>query len=750
MLISTVGMTLSNPLKKQTSYLCSSAVALAISFGAMAQEQSFVLEEIVVTAEKRGETSAMDTAFSVSATTGEQLESRGVISVLDEITVNPGVSVYKFSGIGNFIQLRGISGVVGDSTVGYYLDDLPYTILSINLLPDVNPYDLERLEVLRGPQGTLYGASSLGGTIRILTQAPEHNEFYGKVTGGYSITDGGDNGWTTKGAVNIPLIDDILSARVVASRVETGGYVDLPLTGEDDYNESTDENYRVKLRWTPTDDLDIALSGWHMEEDAGLGFTEDDYTWSPVFGVLDAFTQDPVDIIPVTGKELLNFFEGDLYNLRLSYDFGNFNFFSATSQLDVEQVLDINYFGTPSLVRFQSETLSHEMRLSFSGETVSWTTGLLYVDAENFQTQDVRIFFEQGSFDALNAFLESLMLPTLAGNPLEIPLNYPFSTSEQFAVFGEAAFNLTDELTLTVGLRYYDDEREQEEKSPALIEALTDLGLSTSFSQDFEKTTGRINLSWAPDNDSLYYLNIAQGFRPGAANPTENVIASFVDPLVNFDNFTDSEEIISYELGSKLTMMDGRLTIEAALYYMDWDDVINSVSVINSLGVPTSARVNAGTVEGKGIDLGVSFQATENLRLGFSGNINRTQYQDDIPGAGVSDGDQVALAPETTLIATAVYTWNISNNLNGSFRAAYQYTDERSDYLPGFMYTSESTATLNIRLGVESERWSVYLTGENLTDEDGEVSQVNALAQIGVPANRHRPPTLGLEATLAF
>ena len=732
--------------KRNAANCLAIAVALAVSAPSGAQG----LEEIVVTAEKRGARSIMDTAFSVGALTGEQLESQGVISVMEGLAVNPGVSVYKFSGTGNFIQIRSISAVKGDATVGYYLDDLPYTMLGLGLVPDVNPYDLERLEVLRGPQGTLYGASSLGGTVRVLTNTPDHDGFYGKATAGYSYTDGGDDSWQVKGAVNIPLIDDTLSARLVASKVETGGFIDLPLTGEDDFNDATDESYRAKLRWTPTDNLDMVLSAWHFERDSGLSFAEDDFTWSPVYGVLDALTQMPVGTVPVPGDDLRNDNDADLYNFRLSYDFGDYNFLSATSYIDAYENQDINYFGVPFYIDFETETLSHEMRLSFTGNRMSWTAGVFYVDLENTQHQVANIIFEQNSLDTLNGILESIG-ETPLDNPFESEVADQIQTSEQLALFGEIQYDLSDTFQMTIGLRYFEDDREFTENNEGLVAALEAVGLSNSWSDDFSKTTGRFNLSWTPGDDSLYYLNIAQGFRSGTANGAQALISAAADPLLNFPEYTDPEDIISYELGSKLTLMDGRLAVEAAVYYLDWSDVMSDVNVVNSAGIPSTVTINANDVEGIGLDLGVTFQASDGLVLALSGNINQTEFQDDVPGAGISKGDQVTMAPESTLLATATYNWDISGSLSGVFRASYQYTDERSDYLPGVpVYTSDDIATLGVRLGLESDRWQVYLSGENLTDEDGEVSQLNTLAAAGVPANRLRPLTVGIEATLNF
>jgi len=326
-----------------------------------------------------------------------------------------------------------------------------------------------------------------------------------------------------------------------------------------------------------------------------------------------------------------------------------------------------------------------------------------------------------------------------------------FVSSEQIATFGEVQFDVTEQLQMTLGLRHYEDDHVTIERAEASIAGLASVGLNNEWTEGFSKTTWRVNLGWAPDVDSLYYVNIAQGFRPGAANPADARINSAVNPAVDLPNYTNAETVTSYELGLKNTFLEGRLAIEATIYYLDWEDFIASLQTLNPAGAPVSARVNGGDVSGIGLDLGISYQATDALLLSISGNVNETEYQDDVMAAGVSAGDQLSLAQTFNVNASATYTWNMGNDRTGTFRMAYKYVDERTDYEPCCpTYTSDSISTLNARVGIESNRWSAYLTGENLTDENGAVSQIAGVAGRGSPPNRLRPLTVGVQATLNF
>ena len=720
--------------------LCSSAVIGSDLIGENTENSNrFELEEILVTAEKIGAKSVMDTAFSLTAVSGKELEAKGVTTIADALAVNPGVSSFDF-GAANYLQIRGVSSVTGDATVGYYLDDLPLTLVGIPYLPDLNPYDLSSLEVLRGPQGTLYGASSQGGTVRVLTQDPEHQDLYGKINLGFSSSENGENSWKAQMAINLPIIDNTLSARVVASRIDKGGFIDLPLADEENYNDAVDENLRLKLRFTPTDNLEFGLSVWSSEKSTGFSYADENYDYSPIYLTLDStelFLNNsivPVGSTPVGSEGFRQNNDLDLYNFKVTYDFGEYSLVSSTSFLKLKQNLNQDYLTIALVTDMETSSLVEELRLSFAGEQLSWAAGFFYLDNE------LELSSQQGfGLD-------------VAPNPREglFELFSRESISEQWALFGEIGYQLDEEWKLTLGLRYFEDERSEETLTESLVTGLNALAIGPIWEEGFEKTTGRLNISYTPEEDELYYMNIAQGFRPGAANGGFTMVSA---SLVGIDTplFTESEELTSIEIGTKQTFLEGDVAVELALYYMKWDEIITLLTSVSPLtNTVVGYNQNAGEAEGQGIDIGIAYRMTDQLIINFSGNYNSTEYGESIVEANLFEGDQVIQVPELTFNVSANYFWPVSSSMDGSFTMNYNYTDSRVDYaFAAPTYESDSFATLSARIGVQSDRWSIYLTGENLTGEDGEISQLAALAA-SVPPSRLRPRTVGVEFNINF
>ncbi|NIB42430.1 TonB-dependent receptor [Pseudomaricurvus alkylphenolicus] len=737
----------------KTIRCCAPFVLLPLAMGvAQAQasepEEEFLLEEIIITATRRAEgTSIMDTGLSVDAMTGTELEAKGYTSIMEALSSSPGVSVAENVNVGPAIQIRGVSAIVGAAVVGYYLDDLPYTRITGNVAPDLNPYDLNRVEVLRGPQGTLFGVGAQGGVVRVITQDPVMNEFSGKVTAGYATTGGGDDSNKLQGAINIPLIEDTLAMRVVAAQVNDGGYIDLTASGEDNYNETEDTSLRVKLLWTPTEELSVVASYWSSEREGHQNFADDNhqavYTltnfdtlfdlalgpallpgYTPMLGVSE-FAQ-------VAGSELLKAeTSNDLYGLKIEYVTDTYTFLSTTSYLEGSNlsgtIFDLPGLGSvASLVEYPKlDTFAQEFKLSSSnGGSWNWTLGTVYLDMEN-QDQTTT------SFAAENPANWVVIGPLLSLAP-EVVSPSTTTDSKSWAVFGETIHQIGEQWELTVGLRYYEDDRDQ----------------SGAESSSFDKVTGRINLTWTPTQDSLYYANIATGFRSGALN-VETLIAAAATQTqpINVPSSIDPDEVISYEIGGKWTLLDGHLQLETVAYYLEWDDIQTLLYGVINNSLEGWAE-NANSAAGAGFEFVATYQYG-GLNLSASGNWNGIEYEGDLPSAGISDGDAMMNVPELTWNAAATYTWPLGELTGMAFLSA-TYTDERSDYGPGMSYTTEDFTVLNARIGVESQQWSVFLTGSNITDENPEVSQLAILASLGADPVRMRPATYGVEFNYKF
>ena len=741
-------------LKRSSLALLPLVTAVASAQEASLSSKEQVLEEVLVTASRRAEgTAIMDTAISLEAMTGAQIESRGFTSVMDVVQQTPGVSVSKSSISGDAIQVRGVSAIIGDSVVGYYLDDLPYTRINANVLPDAQPYDLKRVEVLRGPQGTLFGAGSAGGTVRILTQDPDLETFGGKFTAAGSTTDGGGDNWRAQAALNIPLVKDTLALRLVGSKNDQDGWIDLPLVGEEDFNSREDDSYRAKLLWQVNDRLSIMASHWDWKMDAFNPWGNEEGEAFPVFTEFQwQFTPDPANplaplpngnVIPATSSRLFVNTDNELTGLTIKYDTGNYSFTSVTSELSGSYEEGYSLAGTYIEGGFDVlDSFAQEFRVASSYEGKwNWTGGAIYLDMENKRANS------GGTFIFISEELPIPGLPLPTGEFQVAPPAPDESRSESVAVYGESIYEFNERWELTVGLRYFEDDREELDRNPLYADVIPILGIDNPQKASFDKLTGRVNLAFRPNDDTLYYATVAEGFRSGAVNSA----AALVDGVaagVEFPNKVDPDLLISYELGTKWSVMDGRVNVEGAVYYIDWEDIITLVVFPGSSGQLVGAGLNASAAKGMGVDLGLSY-ANQGLVLTLGGSYNGLEYEGDLLGAGIRDGDPVSQVPEITWSATATYNWAMGS-LNGVAYLGANYTDERTDYSFLGSFTSDDMTLVNGRVGLEGEQWGVYLTANNLLDEDGAFSQQAFLATVGADPIRVQPLTYGVEVNFNF
>jgi len=311
--------------------------AAAIPATTWAQDQTdneydeLIIEEVIVTAQKR-EQAAQDIPISLFAVTGDTLEQAGINSLegirdiaagLEIVSVNPGAVQIAMRGVTN---LSG--GIESTAAVGYYLDETPVSAFA-TAMPEFAMWDANRVEVLRGPQGTLFGEGSMGGTIRVITNKPDSSDFYGRVQAEGSTVDGGDTGYAGRGVVNIPLAEDTLALRLTLSHIDQGGWVDVPDLDEEDTNNIQSTDIRAALRWTPSNKLTVDLSYMYqdLELDNTFGQT------SP--GVLDP--QDQLSYAGPVGQLSTEASDYDLFNLTIDYDLGFASLVSATSNFNQDR-----------------------------------------------------------------------------------------------------------------------------------------------------------------------------------------------------------------------------------------------------------------------------------------------------------------------------------------------------------------------------------------------------------------------------
>ena len=682
--------------------------------GAMAQDGEAAtaqsgIDEIIVTATKRAQ-NIQDVPISILALQGEDLVAQGIGDLQSLSFAVPGLLVSETGSFQRRISIRGIGNTFGSSSlIGMYVDEAAVAGLPANQI-DLRIHDLERVEVLKGPQGTLYGEGSVGGTIRYITNDPQLDAFSAEASFDVSSTKDGDPSQETKAIINTPLVEDVLGLRVVGQYVNSGGWIDQPALGKSDINDYELYNIRAKLLWVPSDNLEVKATAIVHRNDAGAQNIGEDDSGNYVQAFGDLSTPSAED----------NY---DLYNALVNYDLGSMTLVSSTSYLDSSK--KINNFGNECCVstgtpgefwhllqgegKNSAEILTQELRLSSNGsDPWVWSVGLFYKDAElvPFNIVDFVAGLPDGSF------------------VLNFPDNFQEERSKSLALFGESSYAITEQLEAGVGLRYFEDDRRFR------------AGQVGPFQEEtFDSLNPKLFAKYDVTDDLNVYVNIAKGFRSGGFN------GAGLPPF-------DPETVLSYELGSKMSSHDGRLKADVALFHSVYEDY-QIVGIIPSLGLNVTS--NAGEAEITGIDLSVSLHASEKLELGFNGNYMDTEFVEiNATSTSHAVGDSVDLVPQYGYGLWGNYSFNWSDQALGYIRIDYS-EQGKSNYrnrsnAPDYQSQSDVIEMLNIRLGWSYDDWSVDLYALNILNENGFVGPL----VIEKLSARPRPRTMGLKLGIKF
>ena len=654
------------------------------------------LEEVVVTARKRSERQ-IDVPIALTSISGDALDQRGVSSVGAALSEVPGVNIYDRGGSYK-LSIRGISTSLGSNENGYYLDDLPFTGVTVPLNPDVRAWDIDRIEVLRGPQGTLFGEGSMGGTVRILTRDPEFNDWDAKLSlSGSSTSDGGTNRGA-KAMINIPLVDDRLALRLAGTKEKFPGWIDNVVTGAQNVNLLEYTSYRAKLRFQPTDALSVGASYWHYKVDGPGGTSTAD----------DRGDADQ-------GVSLAAVIEYSLVGFSAAYDFGPVELAYSFADNSFELPQRGALFGGTLEASILIDVRSNELRLASQGDgPLQWTLGAYKREALR---RDAVVFALFG----LN--------------------NTSRTDATSEALFGEATWSLSSApIDLTLGLRSVREDLKGQEANSGVP--------TPPAGGKYNSTNPRFIVAWRPNEAWRVYASAAKGYRSGQLQPSvsKGIGGALGIPLP--DALSD-DSIWTYELGTKASLADNRATFEAAIYQSDWKDV--------TVRIPLGATGFNGLINSKGIDVqGLEASLTtllgEAWRLNLNASYSDAVFAGTVPGTGIKDGSPVDDHAKTTASMSLDYTTTVFGDLTGTGRFGVQYASERDfpsfgppQYLPG-----DTTTTMELRFGLESRHWGVQLFVDNLTDEDGAISPRAAQQVPGAlpTATRFRPRTIGLQVNL--
>jgi iron complex outermembrane receptor protein len=670
-----------------TAFLLSSlpAVAAAPSAADTAPEQA-TLDEIVVTAQKRAQR-MQDVPISMSVMAGTELDKSSIQSVSDALSLVPGVAT-NVNGQGGQTRLtvRGVTAggslFAGSSPIGYYLDSVPFGLVRSAVEPDANTYDLNRIEVLRGPQGTLYGASALNGVVRVLTNDADLNEFDFKARAGSSTTDSGGGNWRGDMAVNMPIVEGKLAARLVVGQEHDSGWINSAI--KNNTNDSDLKNIRLKVTAQPIDDLTIKLSGLHEEANFG----------APPVATKDfsASTKDQ----PIASRY-------SAYDMKVDYQAPWFSVSSASSYFTYlnDGSLDVAPgVSTPPLTtRLSSRVFAEEINLNSKLDGPwRWSAGAFYRSARDNTYQTL-------------------------GNLIPAPVSAA-DTSRSWAVFGELGRRFLDnQLELALGARYFHDDVGLEQLILFGEPPGTPL-LRTST--PFKATTPRAVLTWFPNHDFTAYASYSEGFRSGFP---QSELVQLVAP-----NFAPvkPDKLHNYEIGGKGNLFGNRLSFDAAIYYMKWNDIQQTLGI----PVPGStayivANVNGKSASGVGVDFAVTARPVDGLSLGFNFSWNGLSEDSAVLSGGellFPAGSRIDDSPAYTIGANAQYSFPFgSTGWTGQLEALARYTSLQTTTsvssgsgLPPRVVESDTITTGRTSFAVSApSHWRVMLYCDNVTNNRG-------------------------------
>jgi outer membrane receptor protein involved in Fe transport len=785
------------------------AIALALSSSAVqAQENNNSeeaeakverqLEKIIITSTRRSENQQV-VPLAVQAISGEKLQQLGIDSFDDYIALLPGVSSDGQGPGRQETYIRGVSagraparlsGIGGEPTVAFYLDEAPITTPGRNI--DLYAVDLQRVEVLKGPQGTLFGASSQAGTVRLITNKPELDRFGAGGEFGMSSTKNGGISNQSEGFINIPIVEDTFAVRLAGYSSTDGGFIDnvlatakLPLTNpglggsvpssrqevsnsvfaEDDYNEATYRGMRLSTLWQVNDDWDILLQHTNQQLD-----TEGSFEYDPSIS-----TDDDLNVTtfsPTEGDDEVNLTQwtvnGMLSGLEVIYN-GSFTDRTFKGQTDYTAYIEVGPFVpyyictypgydecfNPVMTtseQFETERSVHEIRFASNADNRFRAIGGVFYDEQ--QVNILTDYSYPGSITA--GFSPNFPIPGAFTNtdgnarPIGITFFNDFQTDrEEISIFGELAYDITDDVTLTVGARRYDidialmgqSSNGQRASGPEanngnnVDEKLAGVSPSTLSGTIFKG-----NIRWKMNDDVMFYGTYSEGFRGGGFNRSAGT------PGVP-DTF-DTDDVVSVELGWKTTLLDNTLRFNGAIYSVDFTDL--QQGVLDFAITNTTFFDNVGEAKINGAEFEIDWTANDYLDIFASFSYIDSELTDSfittINPAPI--GSSLPYAPETEGVLGARYFQEL-----GEFSAVYQgvfkWTDSRFNSLTSAGRVElPSYNQLNLSASISRDDWRATLFIDNATDTLGQVAAGSADNVFRVSPTR--PRTIGLRVNFAY
>ena len=736
------------------------AVSLALGTQVPVVHAQDALEEIVVTARKRSE-NLQDIPESILAITGDAIARSGLQSMYDYARQIPSLAYVARGPGANKIVFRGVTeagtAFFTDSSAALYLDEQPLTQPA--LTPEPRLVDIDRIEALSGPQGTLYGGSAQSGTLRIVTNKPDPGAFAADVSASVSGGSTSDTSYDVSGMINLPLVQDKLALRLVGFSAEDGGFIDnvlgLSPGGGFDNASVVEENAagkaeyrggRASLRWDANErwsltgsvvfqDLDSSGNTEHMPERVGdleqvrfiEEFREDRWTQLGLTLEADLGFAELVSATSYFTREILYQLDNTEYIAYLgSFYYGSYYVQYAFGPDPVGQ----GWVNPQDTRRF-----SQELRLSREGEKWAWIGGLFYErfdDHWDFQSR-IQDYEDTGSFQYWYAYYGAQ--PGTSNNAFWNSNNR--TQTEQYAAFGELTYQGLENWNFTVGARWFDHERDRRylvSRPHGRVEQ------DLNPIQSENDVTLKFSASYRIDDDKMVYGLYSEGFRNGGRNT--------VRPGAVLPAPYDPDFLQNYELGLKSQWAGGRLRANVTAFHMVWEDY--QLGVVDPGPLFATMIINFGDAEIDGVELDLLAVPVDGLEFSLNAMVLNAETTSDNDLIGVNAGARLPVSPELKASSSLQYTFpNVLFGGNPYARIQYSY---HGDSLNGVECntpdcdapdTQPSYSISDIKFGIEAEAWEVNVYLDNLTDERAVLYRVPPAPPGSVRVNRPREFGIG-------
>jgi outer membrane receptor protein involved in Fe transport len=719
------------------------------------------LEEVIVTAQKRTER-LLDVPVAITAVQSETLTQENMVSIIDYFARIPNL---QYNCRQTYcLSLRGLTtGDATNPTLAILIDDVPFgSALTAGLgnsrFPDLDPSTLDRLEVLRGPQGTLYGASTIGGLIKYVTKAPQTDAFSARVEAGVASVDGGSTEWNARGTLNLPFLSDRAALLVSGFDRHDPAYIDNVRAGNEGEDVNTTHIYggNASLLFKLSDDFKITLSALKQKRDADYGITVQSLptqpglppTYDPRYG------EDKISLAPTSdvGNQ-------ELYTGRIEWDIGGLNLTSITaygksSGTNVQDLsavfgglFSIFYGYTPGdghTVNIDdiadTNKFSEELRLSGKAGSLDWLLGVFYTDEDGTVDQTLTLFDPSGALVAVG----------YAGkNPM---------TYKETAVYADGTWHLNSQWDLRAGVRYAKNDQTNQTKQvidDPLVPVFGPTGSAPKLDSSDNSFTFEVSPTYHINPDMMAYLRVASGYRPGGPNTA----------LPNVPPAYDPDKVINYELGLKGVAANQTISYDLALFWIDWSDIqLQDTDAVSQFTYTT----NGGKATSRGLEGTIQFRPLEGMTIGASATFLDAKLSEDLPvlaGANAlvgNSGDRLPGSAKFSASGSIDQAFDLGSSLSASIGATVSYVGSRKSELvnSGAILPDGSLAKrfdlpdytqVDLRAGLSTaSNWHLNAYVRNVTDDDGVVYANNRNGTNTTTVAFLQPRTYGLSLSKDF